>query len=259
MVHLQNIKPILIILLSIGILSACVSKKQIIYFQKDENPQQENKQTFEVHFKKDDLLTIDVSAEDIISVKPFNLPSVAYGSMTDAVSGVPKQQTYLIDSRGEINFPVLGKIKLEGLSRVETVDLLIKKLDPDYVKSPSINIHILNFTVNVLGDVKKPGTYTIPNERVTILDALALAGDLNISGDRIISIKRESETGIITGTIDLRSNELFASPFYYLQQNDVVYVQPNYSKSQSAAYNQNTGVIVSVTSVIISLISILTR
>ncbi len=259
MIQIQRIKSALIILLSVGILAACVSKKEIVYFQKDESPKQETKQTFEVRFKKDDLLTIDVSAEDIASVKPFNLSSVSYGSATDAVTGVPKQQTYLIDNLGEINFPVLGKIKLEGLSRVEAVDLLINKLDPDYVKSPSINIHILNFTVNVLGDVKVPGTYTIPNERVTVLDAIALAGDLNISGNRIIIIKRESINGILTGHIDLRSNELFASPFYYLQQNDVVYVQPNKSKSQSAAYNQNTGVIVSMASVIISLISILTR
>ncbi len=255
----SNNKYISILLISFLLLSSCVSKKEILYFQKDEISQIDSKQQFEVRFKKDDLLTIDITAEDIASVKPFNLSSVAYGSSTNAVSGVPKQQTYLIDNRGEINFPVLGKIKLEGLNRIEAVDLLISKLDPDYVKSPSVNIHIINFSINLLGDIKRPGTYVIPNERVSILDAIALAGDLNISGNREIIIKRESESGILTGKIDLKSNDLFNSPFYYLQQNDVVYVQPNKSKSQSAAYNQNTGVIISVASVIITLISILTR
>ncbi|NVK51715.1 MAG: polysaccharide biosynthesis/export family protein [Flavobacteriaceae bacterium] len=244
------------ILLLLG-LSSCVSKKKILYFQ-DDATIVENVQQFALKFKKDDLLTINVSSKNLETVKAYNLPVVAYNAATNTVNGIPKQQSYLIDANGEIQFPVLGKIKLEGLTRVEAIKLLEQKIRTS-VTDATVNIQILNFKINVMGDVKNPGMFPIQNERVTVLDALAMAGDTNISGERIIEVKRETPKGVVTGYIDLRSNQLFASPFYYLQQNDVVYVNPNSAKIQSASYNQNTGLFISITSVLISLISILTR
>lgn len=241
------------------LITSCVSKKKVLYFQNDNSSIYKNEKSFELKFKKDDLLAINVTSDDIEAVKVFNLPSVAYNSITNSVNGVPKQQSYLIDSNGEIDFPVLGKIKVEGMSRVELINYIKNKLDPKYVKGPTINIQILNFKINVLGDVKNPGMFIIENERITVLDAIALAGDLNISGERIIEVKRETMNGIVTGLIDLKSNKIFSSEFYYLQQNDVVYINPNTAKLQSASYNQNTGLFISITSVLISLISILTR
>lgn len=238
--------------------ASCVSKKQIHYFQDDVSVLGGQMPSFSLEFKKDDLLAINVSGLDIEAVKAFNLPVVSYNVVLDAVQGAPKQQAYLIDKRGEINFPVLGKIKLEGLTRTEAIDLLEEKLK-DYVKGAAVNINILNFRVNVLGDVRNPGTFFIQNERVTVLDALSLAGDTNISGERIIEIKREANGGIQTGIIDLKSNKTFNSPFFYLQQNDVVYVRPNKAKSQSASFNQNAGVFVSIGSILIALIGVLTR
>lgn len=251
-------KSIIKVLLLIFIFSSCVSKKKILYFKKDISSLYKNEKGFALKFKKDDLLTINVSSENLEAVKPFNLPTVAYNAVTNTVNGIPKQQSYLVDSEGEIQFPVLGRIKVEGLTRVETINLLVDKMKP-YVKDVTINIQILNFKINVLGDVKKPGMYMIQNERITVLDALALAGDTNISGERIIEIKRENNDGIVTGYLDLTSNEIFSSEYFYLQQNDVVYVNPNGSKIQSASYNQNTGLFISIASVLISLISILTR
>jgi len=247
-------------LLSILILAtSCVSKKDVLYFQnKAEEKQILDKKGFALTFKKDDLLTINVTALDLESVKPFNLPTVAYDAVSNTVNGIPKQQSYLIDSNGEINFPVLGVIKLEGLTRVESINLISKKLEL-YVKGASVNIQILNFNINVMGDVKNPGRFLVQNERITVLDALALSGDLNISGERIIEVKRETETGMVTGYIDLKSNALFSSPYYYLQQNDVVYIKPNNAKMQSASYNQNTGLFISIGSVLISLIAIFIR
>jgi polysaccharide export outer membrane protein len=239
-------------------LSSCVSKKKINYFQNDISDLKNNVKGYSLKFKPDDLLTINVSSEDLEAVKPFNLPTVAYNAVTNTVNGIPKQQSYLVDSNGMIQFPVLGKIKIEGLTRVETINLLSSKLKP-FVNDVAVNIQILNFKINVLGDVKKPGMFPVQNERITVLDALALAGDTSISGERIIQIKRETKKGIVTGYIDLKSNKLFESPFYFLQQNDVVYVNPNKAKIQSASYNQNTGLFISVASVLISLISILTR
>lgn len=239
-------------------LVSCVSKKDVIYFQQDSKTVYENTKNFALKFKKDDLLSINISAENLEAIKQFNLPSVSYNTVTNSVSGVPRQQNYLVDFNGEIDFPVIGKVKIAGLTRLEAIDLLKTKIRP-YVENIQINIQISNFKINVMGDVRNPGTFLIQNERVTVLDALALAGDLNISGERVFKVIRETNKGIITESLDLKTNTIFSSPYFYLQQNDVVYVQPNKSKVQSAAYNQNTGLYVSVASILISLISILIR
>ena len=247
-----------LLLISLISLSACVSRKNINYFQNDNDISLKREKGFALRFKSDDLLTINVSSQDLEAVKPFNLPSVAYNVVSNSVSGIPKQQSYLIDAEGFVQFPVLGMLKLKGLSRIEAIKLITSKLKP-FVSDVSVNIQILNFKINVLGDVQKPGMFQVQNERITVLDALSLAGDTNISGERVVEIKRETDSGVVTGLIDLKSNKLFTSPYYYLQQNDIVYVNPNTSKIQSASYNQNTGLFISIGSVLISLISILTR
>ena len=134
------------------------------------------------------------------------------------------------------------------------------KLDPDYVKNPTINIFIANFRVTVSGDVARPGTFTIPNERISIVEALGLAGDLNPTGQRNnIKVIREEGGKKKIITVNLLSKEVFTSPVYYLQQNDLVYVEPNQAKSQYAAYNPNTGLFVSIASLLITLITLITR
>ena len=245
-------------LLLIIVLSSCVSSKRINYFQNDKNSIYKNDKGYALKFKTDDLLTINVISENLEAVKPFNLPVIFNNANNNSVSGVPKQQSYLIAANGMIQFPVIGELKIEGLTRVEVVSLIKNKLKP-FVKDVTINVQILNFKINVLGDVRNPGMFQIQNERVTILDALSLAGDTNISGERIIEIKRETKNGVITGLIDLKSNALFASPYFYLEQNDIVYVNPNTSKIQSASSNPNTGLYISVTGLLITLISLLTR
>ncbi|MGY8908599.1 MAG: polysaccharide biosynthesis/export family protein [Flavobacteriales bacterium] len=139
-------------------------------------------------------------------------------------------------------------------------DLLIDKLSPDYIKEPNVNIKIANYKISVMGDVQRPGSYNVPNERITILDALALAGDLNISAQRNnILIIREEGNKKVQYQVDLRSNKLLTSPVYYLQQNDVVYVEPNYARIQSASSNSNTSLFISITGLIITIASLLTR
>ena len=255
---MQRVSKIVLAIIIIT-LTSCVSKKKIVYFQNDEVDQSKTNTTYKTVFKSDDLLQITISALDLEAVKPFNLPTVNYSAISDRAAGTPQQQSYLIDNKGFIDFPVLGKIKLAGLSRADAIDLLKNKLSPDYIKNPTINIKITNFSITVLGDVKNPGRFTIPNERISVLEAIGLAGDLSISGVRIIEIKREENNQIKTYKLDLRSNKIFNSPAYYLQQNDVVYVEPNKASSQNAAYNRNTGLFISLGSIIISLITILTR
>ncbi|MCL7763373.1 polysaccharide biosynthesis/export family protein [Polaribacter sp. Z014] len=254
------IKVKIAILLVVLGLSSCVSNKDIAYFQFDEIDQSKVSNKFETVFKPDDLLQITISSDDIEATKPFNLPAVTYATTTNAVIGTPKQQSYLIDSKGEIDFPILGKLKLGGLSREAALQLLKGKLSPDYVANPTINISIANFKVTVYGDVKKPGTFTIPNERVSILDAIGLAGDLNISGKRDnVLVIREENNKKVKYRVNLLSNKTLTSPVFYLQQNDVVYVEHNKARIQSASSNSNTSLFISVTSLIITLVSILTR
>lgn len=247
-------------LLFLLVLSSCVSKKDIIYFQNDEIDQAKVSNSYVTIIKPDDLLQITITALDTDAVKPFNLAAVTYSTSSNSAIGVAQQQNYLVDSKGEIDFPVIGTLKVGGLSRNELIALLLEKLDPDYIKDPNINIRIANFKVSVLGDVQRPGAYTVPNERITILEALALAGDLNISAQRnAISVQREQDGKKVEYTVDLLSKNIFTSPVYYLQQNDVVYVKPNYARIQSASSNSNTSLFISITGLLITMVSLLTR
>lgn len=246
----------LIILLSFS----CVSNKNIAYFQNDEIDQENVSNVYTTIFKPDDLLQIVISADDLEAVKPFNLPAVAFSVTSNSVIGQPQQLSYLIDSKGQIDFPILGKLKIGGLTREETIKLLTDRLDPKYVKNPNINIRIANFKITVAGDVQRPGTFNIPNERISILDAIGLAGDLNISGRRDnVMIQREVDGKKIQYRLDLRSNKINTSPVFYLQQNDYIYIEHNYARIQSASSNTNTSLFISLTGLLITIVSLATR
>ena len=254
------IRGVKILVLITVLFSSCVSKKKITRFQYDMIDQSMVSNDYKTIFKPDDLLQITVSAKDLKSVAPFNLPAVNLSATTGLAVAQPRQQAYLVDSNGEIDFPILGKVKVGGLTREEVIQDFIDRLNPSYVKNPTINILITNFKVTITGDVKRPGTFIIPNERVTILEAIGLAGDINISAKRDnILVVREESSKKKQYRVNLLSNDIFTSPVYYLQQNDLVYIEPNYAKSQSAVSNQNTGLFVSIGSIIISLIAVLTR
>ena len=237
----------------------CVSKKDIVYLQYDDVDVKNISNDYQLKFKPDDMLQIIVSAENLESVQSFNLPVFAVQT-TDRVIGQPQLQAYLVDKDGYIEFPVLGRLKVGGLTRVEVIQLMKQKLNPTYIKNPIINIYITNFKVTVQGDVFRPGTFTVSNERLSIFDALGLAGDLNISGNRknVLVIREENGTKN-EYRVNLTSKKILTSPVYYLQQNDVVYIEPNYAKSQDAAYTRNTGLFISLASVLISLLNVFTR
>jgi polysaccharide export outer membrane protein len=255
-----KIQPNYILILLIISFSSCVSNKKIAYFQFDEIDQENVSNVYKTVFKADDLLQITVASDDLEAVKPFNLPAVAFSASTNSVAGQPQQLSFLIDSNGEIDFPVFGKLKIGGLTREETIRMLKSRLNPDYVKDPTINIRISNFKITVQGDVRSPGTFTIPNERVTILDAIGLAGDLNISGKRDnVLVIREEGNFKKEYRVNLLSKKTYTSPVFYLQQNDIVYVEHNYAKIQSASSNTNTGLFISVAGTLIAIITLITR
>ena len=250
-------------------LSSCiVTNKKIVYFQDtkiDTNYNQikisalEN--TFTPTFQIDDLISIYVTALDPISTAPFNYPSNNNSSANVGyLSGAPSSIGYLIDKEGNIDFPILGKIHIADLNRMEVSDILKEKLK-DYLVNPIVNIKILNYKVSVLGEVAKPGTFNIPNERITILEAIGIAGDLTIYGKREnILVIREINNEKIKYRIDLTSNELFLSPVYYLKQNDVVYISPNRSKINSSSLNtSNVGIFISTSSLIITTVFLIAK
>lgn len=245
---------ILLFMVLLSSSTSCVSKKEMIYFQEVDGVKiSETIVNYEPKIQKGDILNINVSAIDAMAAAPFNLYE-ATGI------GTPKPITYLVNSDGEINIPVLGKIKVEGFTTKQITTNLTNRLKKDYIKNPIVNIRLINFKVTVLGEVKAPGTYTVLNERVSIIEAIGMAGDLTIQGKRsTVKLVREQGGKREMVTLDLTNKKIFNSPYYYLAQNDVIYVAPNKAKINSSAVGANAGIIISSISALISLIAILTR
>lgn len=241
--------------------NSCTSPKKMIYFQ-GSTPSSESNKSYNPILKADDLLSITVIAQDQEAIKPFNLPAYTlYGNNIGGYAqGAPTPPGYLIDSDGNIDFPIIGKLKMSGLTRSSAIDLIKEKLKP-YLANPTVLIRILNYKVTVLGEVKNPGTFTIPNERVTLLEAIGIAGDLQITGKRKnVLVIRENEGKKIEYKVDLTSKDLFNSPAYYLTQNDVVYVEPNRARINSSVINPaNAGIVISAVSLIISVIVLISK
>lgn len=255
------IVPIFFIL---TIFTSCVSRKKINYFQNassnDSTAVVSANYNYTPVFKPDDFLSIDVTAIDIEAVKPFILDPSQINSQVPAYNnGIAARSGYLIDNNGDIDFPLLGKIHLAGLNRNEATEIIKKRLS-EYISNPVVNIRIQNFKVTVLGDVRNPGSFNIPNERITLIEALGIAGDLNISGVRKNILVIRDNNGVKTEhRVDLTSKKVFSSPVYYLSQNDVVYVEPNRAKRNSSLVSATAGIFISVTSLILTTVNLLTK
>ena len=241
--------------------SACNSTKEVVYLQ-DVVPlkQQDIERKYEVFIHEDDLLSIMVNSKDPELALPFNMPLVTYQIGSES-AGQQRVLGYLVDTNGDIDFPILGKIHVAGLSRLELRDLIKKKLiSGDYIKDPVVTVQFLNYKVSVMGEVARPGSFTITGDRIILLEALSMAGDLTIYGrrDRVAVIREENGKRTILFH-DLRSSDIFTSPCYYLQQNDIVYVEPNKAKAGQRDINQNNSVSVwlSAVSVLAAVASLL--
>ncbi|WP_339895692.1 polysaccharide biosynthesis/export family protein [uncultured Algibacter sp.] len=234
----------IILLLS---LSSCVTKKEVIYFQNAKDFETVvDTDTFAPKFKVNDIVSVFVSTFDIEAVAPFNL------YLGGSTNSNPQLIDYLVDIDGNIDYPVLGKVKLLGLT-VEEAKILFKEKLSLYLKDPIVNIRILNFRISIIGEVRSPGRYDVSGERITILEAVALAGDLTIKGKRENILVVRDFNGTKTYTrVDLTNKELFNSPVYYLTQNDVVYIEPNNSARSSASGDSRIGTIISITSFLVT-------
>jgi polysaccharide export outer membrane protein len=246
-------------LIAILVLTSCGSRKNIIYFQ--DEPLQGDvlvSEPKELIYKPDDILTINVSALDPDTVAPFNLTLVSGGNINNPLTaqGGLQQQTYLVDYEGNIEFPVLGTLKIAGLTRTELTDMLTEKIS-EYAKDPIVNVRLSNFTFTILGEVQNPGTFTIPDERITIIEALGMASDLTIFGKRKnVLLIREIDGKKKFAKIDLTSVNVINSPVYYLQQNDVIYVQQNNARVRASSFNQNNSVLISAIGTLATIIAV---
>jgi polysaccharide export outer membrane protein len=239
--------------LLLGLLVGCASSKRVIYFQ-DEEEQQINETllNYESTIQPGDILFINVTAIEAEAAVPFNIYDSPGG-----INIVPLP--YIVNVDGEINFPVLGKIIVAQMTTKQLTNKLTELLLP-YLKNPVINIRLDNFKITVLGEVRLPGSYPVFNERISIIEAIGLAGDLTIYGKRKSVILIREQNGKRTFTsIDLTNKELFNSPYFYLAQNDVIYVEPNNTKVNSSVVGPNTSAIIASLSILITLVAILIR
>ena len=220
-----------LLLCLIAFLASCSAPKEVLYLQDIASIKEENiDKNYEVIIHKDDLLAILVNSKDPELALPFNMP-------------------------------VVGKIHVEGLTRMQVTELIKQKLmSEDLIKDPIVTVQFLNFKVSVMGEVTRPGTFDISGDRITLLEALSMAGDLTIYGRRDrVAVIREKDGKRRILYHDLRSSDIFQSPCYYLQQNDIVYVEPNKAKTGQSRINSNNsvGVWLSAVSVLASITSLM--
>lgn len=247
-------KKIILALIFCGLLFSCSSKKEILYFQDIENTSLVKVDQIYSHptIEVNDILKIDLTALSQAAILPYQFDKNMGGQVQQRQGDILKLEGYLVDEKGNINYPGLGSVKVEGYTTQE----LQKKFETQlsqFVKDPTVRIRLVNFKVSVIGEVKAPGTYTIAEETVSLPQALGLAGDLTIQGERReVLLIRQTKEGREHVLIDLTSSEWMNSEYYFLKQNDVVYVQPNNAKVKSAGIIGNLGTLLSVFSILLS-------
>lgn len=242
-------------------MSACKTPKDIVYFQGVDNLSSEQlkdmSQAYSTKITNDDLLSITVTAWDPSSVTPFNPPTFAYSTEGDQpIFASQSLYTYLVDKDGNINFPVLGKIHVAGMTRHELAEKM-QQMISKYVENPLVNVQLLNFKVTMMGEFNRPGSYTIKNDRVTILDVIGMAGDLPLTANRKnLLVIRENNGAKEIYRMDITDPAIFASPCFYLKQNDVVYAEPIQIKQRSRT-NSDRQFTISLFTTILSSVSVI--
>lgn len=257
----MKIKKLIGVLVITALLSSCAAPK-VAYFQ-DMQPGTAEQviNTMEIRVRPEDKISILVNSKDPLLMGLFNLPiasrQISAGGMGTSSNG-QGISGYTVNKNGNIDFPVLGEIHIEGKTREEIAAYIKKELiKNNLVKDPVVTVEFMNLTVSVLGEVANPGRFNIDKDKLTLLDAIGMAGDLTIYGEREkVLVQREENGKRVLYKVNLNSGyDLYASPVYYLQQNDIVYVEPNSVRARQATVNGNN---VRSTSFWLSLASLLT-
>ena len=258
----MKIKTLLIWCACILFLTGCSSYKRVPYLQ---NPEAVNDFTgelpmYDAKIMPKDLLTITVNTSTPETAAPFNLvvQTAINSAHSNQLTQQPSLQQYLVNNDGNIDFPVLGILKVGGLTKDQAEDMILEKLAPYMRERPIVTVRMANYKISVLGEVNSPGTFTVNNEKVNIFEALAMAGDLTVWGKRdnvkLIRENADGEREIIN--LNLTNAEIVTCPYYYLQQNDILYVTPNKTKAKNSSVGNSTTLWFSATSILISIASL---
>ena len=266
--NFNSVKKSLLFLALTVVLIGCRMNEKVAYFRPSVNPATvtEEHPAPEPIVKAGDLLMITVNSRTPEAALPFNLPllpssntaSYTFSGGSNVSYGV-SIQNYLVDTEGFIVFPILGKMHVVGKTRNEVMDLILDAVHPEYIKDePIVMVRLANFKISVLGEVLRPGNYPIDNERISIVEALSLAGDLTVYGrrDNVLLIREHGGKRELI-RLNLQDENLVNSPWYYLQQNDALYIEPNEPKSRSSGISSAETLSLSLVGTLISLTSLL--
>lgn len=266
-IHIQNIQlrrmksfKLLVVAAAVLLASCGTQKKSILYLQDAVADQPETiVNQYELKIKPSDILGVTVNSRYAELAAPFNLSSITFQNATTGKAAGNQAQGQVVDDAGFISMPVLGKIKAAGLTRSElAADIEQRLITGGHIKDPVVNIQFLNFKINVLGEVGHPGEFAINSDRVTLFDALSMAGDITDYGvkERITVIREQNGQRTIA-YLDATSTDVFKSPYYYLQQNDIIIVDPDEIKQTNVAVNQKgRNTLSTVTSILSILVTV---
>jgi polysaccharide export outer membrane protein len=257
---MKKISFFLLLVVGALVFTSCSAPKNVAYLQNSDSVDFNRSQfLYDARIMPKDILTITVNTVNPEAAEPFNLvvrntlrsTSSSIGSSTGSL------QTYLVDNEGMIDFPVVGKLQVGGLTKSGCEQLIHDKIMKyiNAAENPVVTVRMSNYKISVLGEVARPGMFTVGNEKINILEALAQAGDLTIYGVRDkVKLIREDATGkkqIVT--LNLNDANIVSSPYYYLQQNDIIYVEPNKAQARSSYFSTSTGMWFSLTSALMSV------
>lgn len=239
------------------LLNSCKSAKQVTYFQNiDSISLAASKGLYDAHIMPKDQLTINVVASDPSTSKPFNLSVQSSGSTEGGNSG----SQYLVNNDGDIEFPVIGKIHVAGLTKNQCEQLIKEKIKPYLAETecPIVTVMMSSYRVTVTGEVASPKVVPVTTEKMSVLEALAQAGDLSIYGrrDNVLLIRENADGQKEAHRLNLNDANIINSPYYYVQQNDYIYVEPNKTKAKNSDYSQSTTLWISLVSILTSLASL---
>ena len=242
------------------VLASCSAYKQVPYLQASEylDTSGQNTPLYDARIMPKDLLTITVNTTDPETAAPFNLTvATAVSNQNRSLTSQPVLQQYLVDNKGNIDFPVLGSLHIGGLTKSEAENLIREKLKTYITEVPIVNVRMANYKISVMGEVTKPGSFVITNEKVNLFEALAMAGDIYGQRDNVKLIREDAQGHREIIPLNLNDASIVLSPYYYLQQNDVIYVTPNKTKAKNAGISNSTTIWFSVVGTLVSLASLI--
>lgn len=259
----MKIKSILLMAVCALVMASCTSYKNVPYLQNAEEimAAQAELPLYDAKIMPKDLLTVTVNTSDPEAAAPFNMTVQTAQNLAVSRTSYsqPVLQQYLVNNEGCIDFPVLGTLKVGGLTKNEAEDMIREKLKPYLKEVPIVTVRMSNYKISVLGEVARPGTFTVSNEKVNVLEALAMAGDLTIYGvrDNVKLVREDAAGKREIFFLDLTNADIITSPYYYLQQNDILYISPNKTKAKNSDIGSSTSLWFSATSILVSVASLL--